>query len=78
MKLLITDCSDPQMWYAKRIGEVVPLIRRYSEGWYSAEPGGYLNIVLEQDAVPVPDDATADRVRNIVARLAERKGANKK
>lgn len=48
--LLITKCSDSQMWYAKLIGEVVPFVRFIDEEFLSREPSGYTNIVLKDDA----------------------------
>ena len=51
MEVLITNCTDPMMWYASKIGERVPLIRVIaSESCYLCrEPAGYSNIVKFAD-----------------------------
>lgn len=52
--LYITSCTDPLMWYADRVGQFVPLMRRLPEGgWLSQEPGGHSNIVHKLDAEEV-------------------------
>lgn len=59
MKLLqITDCKDPMMWYADKVGECVPYVRTYEDCYLSREPAGYTNIVKLQDAeiVDVQDE----------------------
>jgi hypothetical protein len=66
-RLAITGCSDPLLWYAPLIGQLVDLVRDLpAEGtWLSREPAGYLNIVYHCDAVPVPrgyKTASADTV----------------
>lgn len=50
--LLIERCSDPHLWYAKKIGKKVPYIREYpGEGCYiSREDAGFTNIVRMSDA----------------------------
>ena len=49
--LLITSCSDPRMWYANMVGQLVPLMRfEGDDGWMSQEPGGHSNIVRKLDA----------------------------
>ncbi len=50
MELKIIGCSDPQMWYSDKIGQVVPLLFKIEEGYMSREPAGFANIVLEKDA----------------------------
>lgn len=49
-KLLIKKCSDPQLWYAELVGQKVELLREDSEGYWSREPAGYLNVVRREDA----------------------------
>lgn len=49
-KLLITDCSDSLMWYAKHVGDTVDLVREYDDCYMSREHDGYANIVLKKDA----------------------------
>lgn len=59
MKLLqITDCKDPMMWYADKVGECVPYVRTFEDCYLSREPAGYANIVKLQDAeiVEVQDE----------------------
>ena len=48
--LLITQCQDPQMWYAKLVGHAVPLRRDTGTEYLSCEPSGYTNIVRKCDA----------------------------
>lgn len=52
MKLRITKCNDPLMWYAGMVGQTVPLLRTIEkEGCYiSVEPAGFSNIVKFEDA----------------------------
>lgn len=46
----INQCSDGMMWYASRVGEDVLFVREDAEYFWSRDNGGYLNIVLKQDA----------------------------
>lgn len=48
--LRITGCTDPFMWYAGKVGEVVPFLREESDCYISREPAGYTNIVRKKDA----------------------------
>ena len=51
MKMLrITRCSDPMMWYADLVGELVPYGGRWPEAYRSVEPAGYVNRVEFEDA----------------------------
>lgn len=55
--LRITGCTDPQMWYSDRIGDVVPYLGIWPEsGYKSLDNGGYSNVVRFKDAevVTVP------------------------
>jgi hypothetical protein len=49
-RLKITGCTDAQMWYADKVGEIVPLVREVDDCYLSREPAGYINIVRKQDA----------------------------
>lgn len=55
-ELLIKKCSDPQLWYAELVGQKVELLREDSEGYWSREPAGYLNVVRREDAEVVDDE----------------------
>lgn len=55
-KLLIENCSDPQLWYADFVGQKVELLREDSEGYWSREPSGYTNIVRREDAQVIDDE----------------------
>jgi hypothetical protein len=49
--LVLTDCTDGMMWYAKlEIGSVLPLRGNWIEGYHSIEPAGYSNVVHFKDA----------------------------
>ena len=48
--LRITSCSDPHMWYAGLVGQVVALVREEADCYWSREPAGFVNIVRKQDA----------------------------
>lgn len=49
-KLKIIKCSDPMLWYADRVGELVPYLGTWPEAYRSQEPAGYVNIVQFEDA----------------------------
>ena len=55
--LRITACRDPMMWYADKVGTLVPYLGRWPEAYKSREPAGYVNRVEFGDAevVDVPD-----------------------
>ena len=48
--LKIVRCSDTLMWYRDKVGETVPLVRKYDDCYMSREPAGYLNIIRLDDA----------------------------
>lgn len=48
--LRITRCSDPLMWYARLVGQTVPLLGHWPEGFKSREPAGHVNLVKYWDA----------------------------
>lgn len=51
-KLKIISCTDPMMWYAGLVGELVEYKRTiFSEEVYmSRDKGGYNNIIYMKDA----------------------------
>lgn len=49
-KLKIVHCSDPMMWYAGLVGQVVPLHREEASCYWGREPAGHVNIVRKADA----------------------------
>lgn len=51
-RLHITQCPDPNMWYAKLVGKDVPYLGTWpNEGYHkSREPAGFVNIVQIADA----------------------------
>lgn len=51
--LLIEKCPDPLKWYAKLVGEFVPLLAVEGNEYRSQEPAGYINFVAMVDAIPV-------------------------
>lgn len=56
MKMLtIVKCSDPQMWYAKLVGQLVVFLKEDKDHYWSREPEGYANIVLKTDALVVQE-----------------------
>lgn len=58
-QLRITRCSDSLMWYANLVGQTVPYLGTWPEGYRSREPAGYINVVRFQDAevIDVEDDS---------------------
>jgi hypothetical protein len=53
VKLLrITGCTDPSMWYADKVGQLVPHEGEWPEGYKSREPAGHINVVRFEDAEP--------------------------
>jgi hypothetical protein len=51
--LLITDCTDPLLWYANRVGQHVIFLRECQHYYWSREAEGYTNIVHKKDATIV-------------------------
>lgn len=49
-RLCIVACRDPQMWYAGKIGELVPFLGFWPDCYASREPAGYKNRVEFRDA----------------------------
>ena len=50
LMLRINWCSDPHLWYAGKVGRLVPFVRAGIAEWWSREDAGYLNIVRLDDA----------------------------
>jgi hypothetical protein len=48
----IQRCGDPQMWYAKRVGELIPIEKVDKDGLWAREPSGYINIIHFEDVLP--------------------------
>ncbi len=48
-QILITACSDPGLWYAHLVGQRVPYLGEWPEGFKSREPAGYINLVRRTD-----------------------------
>jgi len=59
--LRITGCTDPGMWYAGLVGELVPHLGEWPESYKSLEPAGFVNMVKFEDAeiVTVSDGEAA-------------------
>lgn len=52
MKMMkIIGCSDPQMWYRDKVGEIVPFLYEDETYFWSREPAGYKNIVKKRDGL---------------------------
>ncbi len=49
-ELLITQCRDHLMWYARLVGQRVPLLAIEPDCYLSREPAGFVNIVKHSDA----------------------------
>lgn len=56
-QLRITRCSDSLMWYANLVGQTVPYLGTWPEGYRSREPAGYINVVRFQDAEVIDVEA---------------------
>lgn len=48
--LRILRCDDPHLWYAGKIGQVVPFYGMWPEAYISRDSGGFLNRVEFSDA----------------------------
>lgn len=49
-RLQILRCDNPCTWYADKIGQTVPYVGHWPEGFKSREDAGYINIVQFADA----------------------------
>lgn len=68
--LKIVDCSDPLMWYSKKIGKCVPLLQQYEDYYMSREDAGFANIVKLKDAIVVECcNENCDQGRNCPLRM---------
>ena len=62
LMLRITGSQDPLMWYADKIGELVPFVGIWPEsGYASKEPGGSKNVVRFKDAHPEYLDDSSEK-----------------
>lgn len=48
----IQRCSDPHMWYAGLVGQLVHIYRITTAGLWARETGGYTNIIRFEDVEP--------------------------
>ncbi len=55
-RLLITQCPDPLMWYAVKVGQTVPYLGSKYGTHTSREDSGFINIVKESDAEMIEAD----------------------
>lgn len=55
-KLLITGCTDRNMWYSGLVGKEVPFLREEADAFMSREPAGFVNFVRKADGRLVEDD----------------------
>lgn len=55
-KLLITGCTDRNMWYSGLVGKEVPFLREEPDAFMSREPAGFVNFVRKADGQLVEDD----------------------
>lgn len=66
LMLRITQCPDPLMWYADKVGKNVPYCGQWPEAYKSREDAGYINMVKFEDA-EVIDVESGSRVAGIRA-----------
>ena len=55
-RLLITQCPDPLMWYADKVGQTVPYLGNKYGTHTSREDSGFINIVKESDSEIIEAD----------------------
>ena len=48
IRAIITNCSDPMMWYANQIGKEISVFKDGSE-YLTRDNGGFVNIVKSSD-----------------------------
>ena len=48
--LRVTRCTDASLWYASRVGDLVPCLGFSYGQWTSREPEGYANFIDEENA----------------------------
>lgn len=58
--LRIHHCSDPQLWYARLVGQLWPWAGGIwpDDGYAVREPAGYSNVIRFTDATPEPIETT--------------------
>lgn len=64
LRLLIHQCPDALMWYADKVGQLVPYLGKWQEGYHSRDDGGYANLVKFEDARLI-DDSLLDAYEQI-------------
>ena len=60
--LLITGCNDSMIWYAGKVGEIVPFFGAFSDQWKSLDESGCVNVVRFKDAVLLDGYPLDDKV----------------
>lgn len=55
MNIKITQCPDPGMWYASRVGEVIEVRAADQDGYWTRDNEGYRNIIKFSDAEVVEE-----------------------
>lgn len=50
MRVRITQCNDPQMWYSGMIGAEFTVTAEEADLYWTREPSGYVNLILKNDA----------------------------
>lgn len=59
------------MWYADKVGQLVPYLGDWPEGYKSREPAGFINVVRHEDAELVAELEVCEiylNFRNAIAR----------
>ena len=69
--LRIIQCSDPSLWYAGLVGELVPYCGQWREAYASREPAGYINRVEFKDAEVVEADAADTMAHRFIKSCVE-------
>ena len=66
--LRVTGCRDPMMWYADKVGDLVPYCGEWPEAFKSREPAGYINRVEFADAEIVTISTDDPAIHNVKER----------
>ena len=64
-QLRIKSCQSTRLWYAGMVGQVVPMVKQDSNGYWATEHheyGSSPNIILFQDAEVIEDDTSSDDI----------------
>lgn len=48
----IQRCSDPHIWYAEKVGQIVPIVKVDRDGLWAREAAGHINIIRFEDVAP--------------------------